>query len=60
MLGCREHVHIHADFRNHGNGGKMMAVTPPELIASNLHVGPKFLHALQDEESPVVMCPWFS
>ncbi|MNW58838.1 hypothetical protein D3C74_367210 [compost metagenome] len=22
MLGCWEHVHIHTDFRNHGNGGK--------------------------------------
>lgn len=39
---------------------QMMAVTPPELIASNLHVGPKFLNALQDEELPVILCPWFS
>lgn len=39
---------------------QMMAVTPPELIASNLHVGTNFLNALQDEEAPVVMCPWFS
>lgn len=22
MLGCREHVHVYTDFRNHDNGGK--------------------------------------
>jgi len=39
---------------------QMMAVTPPELIVSNLHVGPEFLNALREEESPVVIHPWFS
>ncbi|VBB08651.1 cupin 1 [Lucifera butyrica] len=33
---------------------QMMAVNPPELIASNLHVGPEFLNALRQEEWPVV------
>lgn len=35
---------------------QMMAVTPPELIASNLHVGPGFLNSLRKESCPVVPC----
>ncbi len=35
---------------------QMMAVTPPELIASNLHVRPEFLNALRKEPCPVVPC----
>ena len=33
-----------------------MALTPPGLIASNLHVGPEFLNALRKVECPVVPC----
>ncbi len=35
---------------------QMMAVTPPELIADNIHVGPEFLNSLRREECPVVPC----
>ncbi|MDH7565851.1 MAG: cupin domain-containing protein [Clostridiales bacterium] len=35
---------------------QMMAVAPPELIASNLHVGPEFLNALRKVNCPVVPC----
>jgi oxalate decarboxylase len=35
---------------------QMMAVTPPELIMSNLHVGPEFLNALRKEHCPVIPC----
>jgi oxalate decarboxylase len=35
---------------------QMMAVTPAELIASNLHVGLEFLNSLCKEHCPVVPC----
>lgn len=39
---------------------QMMAVTPPGITASNLHVGPEFLGALRKERVPVVTYPGFS
>ncbi len=36
---------------------QMMAVTPPQLIASNLNVGPGFLNGLRKVQSPVVSYP---
>ena len=35
---------------------QMMAVTPQQIIASNLHVGPGFLNALRKVHCPVVPC----
>ncbi|WP_042163046.1 oxalate decarboxylase family bicupin [Paenibacillus gorillae] len=37
-----------------------MALTPQELVASNLHVGPELLHVLRKEKWPVVRYPGFS
>ncbi|ULL13735.1 cupin domain-containing protein [Paenibacillus sp. H1-7] len=37
-----------------------MALTPTELVQSNLNVGPELLHALRKEKWPVVKYPGFS
>ncbi|WP_229696035.1 oxalate decarboxylase family bicupin [Paenibacillus albidus] len=37
-----------------------MALTPAELVASNLHVGPELMNALRKEKWPVVKYPGFS
>ncbi|MFF2090542.1 oxalate decarboxylase family bicupin [Paenibacillus sp. NPDC058174] len=37
-----------------------MALTPQQLVASNLHVGPELLNALRKEKWPVVRYPGFS
>ncbi|MEK8198305.1 oxalate decarboxylase family bicupin [Lysinibacillus sp. FSL M8-0134] len=37
-----------------------MALTPTELVQSNLRVGPELLHALRKEKWPVVKYPGFS
>ncbi|MFE5321026.1 oxalate decarboxylase family bicupin [Paenibacillus sp. NPDC056579] len=37
-----------------------MALTPTELVQSNLNVGPELLHALRKEKWPVVKYPRFS
>ncbi|GGG54617.1 oxalate decarboxylase family bicupin [Paenibacillus radicis (ex Gao et al. 2016)] len=37
-----------------------MALTPQELVASNLHVGPELLNVLRKEKWPVVRYPGFS
>jgi len=37
-----------------------MALTPSELVQSNLNIGPELLHALRKEKWPVVKYPGFS
>ncbi len=37
-----------------------MALTPTELVQSNLQVGPELLEALRKEKWPVVKYPGFS
>jgi oxalate decarboxylase len=37
-----------------------MALTPPELVHDNLHVGPELINALRKEKWPVVKYPGFS
>lgn len=38
---------------------QMMALTPREIISSNLHVGPEFLNSLRKVQCPVVPCSYY-